>query len=250
MSKKPGKARSRHAEIQAVLKDRIENGVYPVGALLPPEQALCQELEASRFTVRQALSGLRSLGLIDARAGYGTFVTRNTPLVSITHRLSSFEELLHYPAATTRKHLSCEAIKVTLELAPLLKAPIGDSWTLLKAMRIVRDSDAAICWLNAYINEKFADVVELPNPDGKSLLHQIETTHNQQAIEAEVEIFVSRIDADMAGPLQCEVGDPALIILRRYRGHDGQAYLVTHSIHPENRFSLTFDLSKQSGALS
>lgn len=247
MNKKLGKAQSRHAEIQAVLRSRIEDGTYPLGALLPPEQSLCEELVASRFTVRQALSGLRTLGMIDARPGYGTFVTRKAPLETITHRLSSFEELLHYPAATMRKQLSTAKVKVTPELAHLLKARTGNSWILLKAMRVVRGSDAAICWLNAYIDPKFANVLDLPNPDGKSLLRQIEIAHGQFATEAEVEIFVSRIDTDMAEPLQCDVGDPALVILRRYRGRDGQTYLVTHSIHPENRFSLTIDLSKQSG---
>jgi DNA-binding GntR family transcriptional regulator len=42
-----------------------------------------------------------------------------------------------------------------------------------------------------------------------------------------------------------EESDPALIILRRYRGEDGVIFLVTYSVHPENRFSLNIEFEKR-----
>jgi hypothetical protein len=42
-----------------------------------------------------------------------------------------------------------------------------------------------------------------------------------------------------------EESDPALIILRRYRGEDGVIFLVTYSVHPENRFTLNIELEKR-----
>ena len=246
MSPEPtAKRKARHIEIQAKLRAGIENGTYPLGGLLPPEQVLCKELSASRFTVRQALAGLRSSGFIESRSGFGTVVTRTKSRETITHRMTTFEELLRYPGETIRRQLSVEPISVASELAHLLKVPVGSQWVYLKSMRLARDTNAAISWVNAYILPRFADVLDLPNPDGAPLLTQIETRHGHRAAKADVEIFVGRIEPELVEQLQCRADDPALIILRRYRGSDGEVYLVTHSIHPENRFSLAFEMSRQ-----
>jgi len=92
---------------------------------------------------------------------------------------------------------------------------------------------------------KFEGVFDLPNPAGSSALHQIEELYDHRAAHAQLEIFVSRVDAQLAGPLMADEGDPALIILRRYRGEDGVIFLVTYSVHPENRFSLNIEFEKR-----
>ncbi|MFB9746156.1 FCD domain-containing protein [Leifsonia shinshuensis] len=56
------------------LRRRIADGEFPVGSLLPTEAELTQELGVSRNSVREALRSLVHVGLIGARAGYGTFV--------------------------------------------------------------------------------------------------------------------------------------------------------------------------------
>ena len=58
-------------------------------------------------------------------------------------------------------------------------------------------------------------------------------------------ISAGRISPEQAGPLLVEAGTPALIIVRRYRGQDGEPYLLTSSTHPEDRFSLNFEFEKR-----
>jgi len=55
------------------LGEAILTGHYPVGSSLPPEPILCEELGVSRTVVREAVSRLKSLGLVDSRHGIGTF---------------------------------------------------------------------------------------------------------------------------------------------------------------------------------
>lgn len=236
--------RARYTLIEDALRQDIETGKYPIGSLLPTEHALCEAMSASRFTIRQALAGLREAGFIDARPGLGTVVIANAARQTISHTLNSFEELLRYPAETLRKQLEVQTISVTHKLAHLLSATPGQSWVWLKAMRMTRHSEAPIAWLDAYVLPEFAGVLDQPNPAGAPLLTQIEARYGRRAAQAQVEIFVGRIDADMATPMKAEVGAPALIILRRYRGDDGAVYLVTHSIHPEGRFSLNFEMAR------
>lgn len=61
-------------EIAANLARRISGGEFPVGARLPSERDLSREYAVSRPVLREALSHLKSDGLIEARAGSGVFV--------------------------------------------------------------------------------------------------------------------------------------------------------------------------------
>lgn len=62
--------------VASQLVDLTFNGTYRPGDRLPPEQELAKHLGVSRSTVREALIGLRLLGLIEMRQGEGTFVRR------------------------------------------------------------------------------------------------------------------------------------------------------------------------------
>ena len=239
------KTATRYTEIENTLRSEIVDGLRAVGSLLPTEHELCERFAASRFTIRQALAGLRNHGMIEARSGVGTFVIADRPREAFVQTLNSFEELLQYPSETYRKQLEVRTIEATPELAMMLRCSPGQTWVNLKAMRLARGSEAPISWLDAWVQPRFADVLDQPNPKGDPLLKQIETLHRHRAGHAQVEIFVSRISAALSGPLKTDEGAPALTIVRRYRGPDAAVYLVTYSIHPENRFSLNFEFEKQ-----
>lgn len=54
----------------------VQEGTLRPGDRLPPERQLAEEFGVSRSAVREALSALRMLGLVEARVGEGTFVTQ------------------------------------------------------------------------------------------------------------------------------------------------------------------------------
>lgn len=58
----------------AIIRERIEAGVYPVGSLLPAQRQLSEELAISRALLREALSTLEALGLLTIRPGKGVYV--------------------------------------------------------------------------------------------------------------------------------------------------------------------------------
>ncbi len=62
-------------EIASELIAAIHNGTYKVGDRLPSERELCEEFSVSRAVVREALSQLKSEGLVVSKAGSGVFVT-------------------------------------------------------------------------------------------------------------------------------------------------------------------------------
>jgi GntR family transcriptional regulator, transcriptional repressor for pyruvate dehydrogenase complex len=53
------------------LATTIRLGVYPLGSTLPPERELAVRLEVSRATLREAITALRTAGLVETRRGRG-----------------------------------------------------------------------------------------------------------------------------------------------------------------------------------
>jgi GntR family transcriptional regulator len=66
----------KYAQIVQAIQARIEDGTYPLGALIPSETALVVEFDASRPIVVRALGILEQDGWIEAQHGKGRFVRR------------------------------------------------------------------------------------------------------------------------------------------------------------------------------
>ena len=70
------KHRPKYQEIVLDLRKAITLGEYKEGQRLPSEAELVKRFSTSRITVQRALKDLQHQGLIDRRAGSGTFVKR------------------------------------------------------------------------------------------------------------------------------------------------------------------------------
>ena len=66
--------RRLYQEIALQVRTQIENGEFPIGARLPSERDLAQQLKVSRPSVREALIALEVEGLVEVRPGAGVFV--------------------------------------------------------------------------------------------------------------------------------------------------------------------------------
>lgn len=69
------------------IRERISSGEWPVGSKIPAESELVTQLEISRNSVREALRSLVHAGLLEARAGDGTYVRADSELQVALHRL-------------------------------------------------------------------------------------------------------------------------------------------------------------------
>jgi GntR family transcriptional repressor for pyruvate dehydrogenase complex len=62
------------------LEALITQGKIPVGERLPTESSLCDSFGVSRTVIREAITHLKSLGLVETRRGVGTTVLRATTI--------------------------------------------------------------------------------------------------------------------------------------------------------------------------
>jgi DNA-binding LacI/PurR family transcriptional regulator len=72
----------KHRELSRHLRDQIASGRYAPGARLPSESQLVRQFGVSRPTVARALLDLREEGLIERRAGSGTYVRARAPALT------------------------------------------------------------------------------------------------------------------------------------------------------------------------
>jgi DNA-binding FadR family transcriptional regulator len=68
-----------YRQIAALISDRIDEGLFAVGSLLPAERDLAEQLGVSRTSVREALIALEVSGKVSIRVGHGVQILQATP---------------------------------------------------------------------------------------------------------------------------------------------------------------------------
>ncbi|WP_377888960.1 FadR/GntR family transcriptional regulator [Alkalihalobacillus sp. R86527] len=87
MSYEQIKRRKIYEEIADQLLEKIKSGNLSPGEKLASVQMLAEQFQVGRSAVREALSALRAMGLIEMRQGEGTYVKQFDP-ASLSHSLS------------------------------------------------------------------------------------------------------------------------------------------------------------------
>ncbi|MBI4024274.1 MAG: GntR family transcriptional regulator [Verrucomicrobia bacterium] len=86
-------------ETTKTILSEIRSGRWELGARLPPERQITQELSVSRVTVRNALSRLAQQGIIMQRQGSGTYLVRKPDRLTDRKVLLAIQPGLSKPKA-------------------------------------------------------------------------------------------------------------------------------------------------------
>jgi len=86
------KTKKVYMKIVEQVRDLIKEGRLKPGDKLPPEQILAEEFGTSRPSVREALSALEILGIIESRGGKGNFIKDNLTSRSYEQKFRELEE--------------------------------------------------------------------------------------------------------------------------------------------------------------
>src|SRR5512133_2984013 len=97
-------------QVAEQLAAEIRAGRLAAGEKLPAEARLVEQFQVSRTVVREAVSRLKSLGLVDSRQGSGVFVSARAPYAPLNfdaHHTESREAVVQM--AEVRRALEAEA---------------------------------------------------------------------------------------------------------------------------------------------
>lgn len=116
---KPIKTRKIYEEIAEQLRKQVAAGKLKPGDRLPSERELAERLQVSRASVREALSALEMMGLVEVRSGEGTYV-RHVNMDSVVAPLAwvlALEKDTVEQLMEVRKILETQAVSLAAERA-------------------------------------------------------------------------------------------------------------------------------------
>jgi GntR family transcriptional regulator, N-acetylglucosamine utilization regulator len=228
-----------YQQLQRTLRQAIENRVLGPDDALPPERDLADDFHVSRITVRKAIDGLVSEGLLVRRQGSGTFVSARVE--KNFSKLTSFSEDMRARGRTPHSvWLRKSAGSVTPEEALTLRSSPGTPVFRFHRIRFADDAPMAV---------EYATVLAscLPSIDAveSSLYEALETTGNRP-VRALQRLRAVLLAAEQAELLKANERDAGLLVERLGFLKDGRAVEFTQTYYRGDIYDFVAELSVSS----
>ncbi len=207
--------------IQGDISESIASGEYPPGARIPSESALAERYGVTRMTVRQAMSGLITKGLVTRKQGSGTYVLRTRQPARALNQLTGFtEDMTAQGYLPTSRQLSNAEVEASDEVLDWLELNPGAHVIRLERVRILDDAPWAIhlVWLPLWLAP---DLVRR-DMGNVSLYQTLEEEFGVRLSTASQRISAVRADAHHAEVLKVEEGSPLIYTQKITRDENNQ----------------------------
>jgi GntR family transcriptional regulator of bglA len=199
----------KYKDIAEAIEKDIVDGVYKDSKKLPTEEQMMKKYEASRNTIRKAISILVDRGHIYQVQGSGIFIRESSKEGCIT--LGDMKGLTgdFHSGKVTTKLLELKIIHADEEIANRLKCEIGIEIYFVKRLRFLNGENFAI--ENSYYNK---DIVPYLNKEiVKKSIYDYVINHLKLNIGfADKTIYCDLLDEEHAELLGLKVGEPGIII--------------------------------------
>lgn len=226
-----------YLQLQRVLRDAIEDQVVVADAAIPTERDLSDDFAVSRITVRKAVDGLVSEGLLTRRRGAGTFVVGSRVEKSFS-KLSSFsEDMISRGRKPSSSWISRAAGAVTPEEALSLGLSPGSLVYRFHRIRFADDISMALEYstIPGYCLPSVAIV--------QDSLYEALDAAGFRPVRALQRLRAVAFTADQAEELKVEPGQPGLFIERRGFLADGRAAEFTQSYYRGDAYDVVAELN-------
>ena len=231
----------RYQEVAAILRREIETKAYPLGSRLPSEQQLCDRFDISRFTIREALKQLTSLGLVHRRQGSGTVVISHTPKNAYVQKVSSMEELVNYGPQTTLTITDDHPVGIEGGSVAL---PKSEDWHVVKGQRSDPEGNL-IGLIEIYVPAEFSGLAKEVRDYHRPVYQTLEHSFGVRADRIAVDITAVTADAAKAQVLEVPVGSPVLRLVRSYKDETGRIIEISVADHPAGQFTVSVGFDRQ-----
>lgn len=223
----------RYQLLAQQLADDIYRGKVAVGALMPPEKALCEKYGVSRHTVREALRQLQAMGLVVAKRGVGTQVVSDRPVSQEGGFRSIYQSIDHLIqfAEETQLHITqVSDIISDAELAKTLGCKEGAGFLSIEAIRLHQEEQKPVLWLNAYVAATYSSIEHRLDGYQGTISRLVENEYGIKIREIKQSIQAISLSKELAQVLELETGTPALQITRTYYSDNNEIVEYAKSV--------------------
>ncbi|WP_026826860.1 MULTISPECIES: GntR family transcriptional regulator [Exiguobacterium] len=227
-------------QIEAYLKQQIDDGLLKPGDTLPSEREFSEQFHVSRMTIRQAIMNLVNAGYLSRQKGRGTFVASQKIAMTLSGLTSFSEEIKHRGMRPLSRLLSYEVIPATDLIAQQLSIPNQTPVYEMKRLRLADDNPLAL--ETAYI-----PVHLLPDLTQDDATGSIYAYAEQRGLR--LKNATQTLEARSAGPEEAKLltispNAPVLLIDQRTYLDDGGMFEYSRSLFRGDSYSLTVAMDR------
>ena len=232
-------------QLKEIIKEKIQEGEYSEGELLPSERELCVQYDISRMTVRQAINELQVEGYLYKVHGKGSFVRSNKIEQNLASLTSFSEDMRRMGRKPGSKILSVETQKANAEIAQKLGLHIGDNVLLLRRLRFA--DQQPICIEKTYLNANLIEQFDIFQTQDFSLYEYLQTTLHiklaraHQTIET---ILLSGKEANLLAVMENSLG---LLMERITYNEKNEAIEYVRSTYRGDTYKFVIELKATNG---
>jgi GntR family transcriptional regulator len=230
-------------QVETVLRNKILSGELPRAVTLPSEDALAEEYQVSRITIRQALSLLEKDGLVVRKRGKGTFVSEKATIPRSPKWNGFMEDLILMGIETTTKVLDMSTIYPPEVIEKKLKLAEGAQVLRIEKIRLVEQSP-----FSYMVNYLPADIGRKITPDdlaAKPLLMILEENLGLAIAKAVQTVEATIADSRTASLLDIRVGDPLLKVEKVVYDPDQRPIECVFVLYRADKYFFTVNLKRK-----
>ena len=236
------KAIPLYYQLETILRNKITSGDYSPDTPLPSEDALAEEYEVSRITVRQALSSLEQDGLVIRQRGKGTFVSENTHILELPRFTGSIEDLILMGKRTKTKVIESSWIDPPDIIRQRLKVKEAKVLRIEKIRHIEGDPFSHVF---NYLPPELGHKLPMALVKSKPMLMILEDELGVRANEAEQSVEATIADVADASLLDIRVGDPLLKAERTVYDVKGNPVEYVTVVYRADKYAFTMKLKRK-----
>jgi GntR family transcriptional regulator len=230
-----------YIQLMAILKEKVQTGVWVPGDQIPGEQELCALYRVSRTVVRQALREMELEGVINRRKGKGTFISLPKISEGLAQKLTGFyQDMVERGLKPGTKVLHQNVTTASEKVAGFLN--IRTSEDVIDILRLRYINSEPIQLVTTYIPFELCPSLATADLSNRSLYEFLETecgillAKGRRYIEA---VLANENEAELLG---VERGAPLLMLDSISYSENGRPVEYYHALHRGDRSRFEVEL--------
>lgn len=199
----------KYEMIKQDLIEKISNGTYPSGSMLPSENELIKIYGVSKITIRHAINELYLADYIEKKQGKRTYVKSMAKPQELSTISSYTEEIIRQGMVPSRKLISANLRLSTEEEQKFLNLDKSEAVYSLK--RIIYADGNPLCYTDTSLPYKYFRDIEYYNFEENSLYNVIENNYNIKITASTLKLRAVAANELIAKYLDIEKKSPVLL---------------------------------------
>ncbi len=238
------KTEKLYVQLYDILKRKIEDGEWAVGAQIPIEEDLCKTYEVSKATVRLAILELVRQGYLMRQQGKGTFVCKRVIPEGLSMSTSFKEMMIDAGVDFSSEVLAQTSIMPTDDLDA--KLDIREDQHIIYIKRLFSVENEPVLLQDVFIPHNICPPLLNEDIIKNSLFELFEKKHGIKITKVKDYIFITHLTEDEGRLLRLPEGSSAIVLEQQF--YSGDTHIMyMRSIKQPGRFRFYIEFDRKAG---